>query len=64
MSIERDRDSEVIRFNCDRRGCRKNFETDLDQSFDASWSEAKDRGWTTRKLGNNWFHRCPECEWE
>lgn len=55
--IERDRDREIS-FTCDTCGETENSRTD---EFNAAWADAKEDGWKTQKVGNDWVHTCPTC---
>lgn len=48
-----------ITFECD--SCGETLETNEDYWSNA-WQLAKDEGWTSRKVGNEWNHFCLDCE--
>lgn len=49
----------ITRFNCDQKGCKKNYESD--EEFRAAWVEANDSGWVNSHSGaNGWRHYCPD----
>jgi hypothetical protein len=54
----------VLHFNCDSKGCHKNFECDAGE-FRAGWAEAKAHGWVNScsYKGNisTWLNFCPKC---
>lgn len=47
-----------IQIECD--ACDEVFKGDSGE-WDEVWPEAKSEGWTTRKIGTEWLHRCPSC---
>ncbi len=63
MSIERD--GTLIRFTCDERGCRKNYEVYEDTTeFNDAWREARHYGWVSAHGNDGWKHYCPKCKLE
>ncbi len=54
-----DRQHGKILIECD--SCDEVFEGDRGSEWDAVWSAAKDEGWTSRKIANEWLHGCPKC---
>jgi hypothetical protein len=46
-------------FECD--SCGENYDSQTNE-FHAAWAEAKDLGWRSRKIGQDWVHSCPDCE--
>lgn len=51
---------EVV-FECDT--CGETFGYD-GPDFARVWSAAKREGWTARKVGQDWVHKCNECNVE
>ena len=54
------RDGGLIRFTCDERGCRANYESD--EEFKEAWAEAKASGWVAGQDRATWRHYCPKCK--
>ncbi len=52
------RDHNDIIFECD--ACGDTLETH-DDDWNFAWRIAKDAGWRSRKIGNEWAHSCPTC---
>lgn len=46
-----------IIWECD--SCDKTFEWDDSDDFQGGWSAAKEEGWRTKKIGDEWVHGCP-----
>lgn len=44
MSSEYDRKTRIHTFNCDEKGCHRNYEGASDE-FKQAWREARDAGW-------------------
>lgn len=54
-----DRQFDRILIGCD--SCDAVFDGDKGAEFEAVWASAKDEGWRTRKIANEWLHGCPKC---
>ena len=50
-----------LNFICD--ACGEAFEDKDGCDFATVWSALRSDGWTSRKYGKDWHHRCPDCEW-
>lgn len=59
MSLQRIH-NEVV-FECD--ACGETFEIG-DEDFNTTWNAAKREGWSARKVGQDWVHKCNECHIE
>jgi len=46
-------------FHCD--GCPECYEGEPGEEFREVWALAREEGWRTFKVGQDWFHRCPAC---
>lgn len=53
-----DRSRGDITFECD--SCAETLETET-SAFGLAWTKAKSEGWTVRKIGTEWVHKCPNC---
>jgi hypothetical protein len=53
-----DRQHGDVVFECDE--CGATLETEQ-ADFQSAWNMAKREGWRTRKIGEDWVHKCPEC---
>jgi hypothetical protein len=47
-------------FECDE--CGDTRDGAAGESFGEVWKAAKDGGWRTRPIGEDWLHSCPACE--
>jgi hypothetical protein len=56
-----DRQGGNIVFECDE--CGNALETEQ-ADFSSAWNLAKRERWRTRKIGNDWVHKCPGCSKE
>lgn len=54
-----DRQKGEIVFECD--SCDETFPAGSND-FTEAWALAKRDGWTSRKIGNDWVHACPDCK--
>jgi hypothetical protein len=54
-----DRQGAKILIECD--SCDEIFEGDERAEFAAVWTGAKRDGWRSRKIGEDWIHKCPKC---
>jgi rubredoxin len=54
-----DRQGGRILIECD--SCDQVFEGEHGAEFQAVWTAAKDDGWKSRKIGDEWLHGCPKC---
>ena len=54
-----DRQFGKVVISCD--SCDETFEGEKGEPFDAIWAAAKEEGWRTRKIANEWLHGCPKC---
>lgn len=52
----------VVVFDCDKMGCKKNYEASTND-FRAAWVEASDDGWVNAEIDQTWQHFCPEHSW-
>lgn len=60
MSINRDPDGEMMRFECDE--CGEFLNQDFDQtSFQVMLDYAKGLGWKVLKQDHSYTHWCPDC---
>lgn len=59
MSIERDKFEGPITFCCDE--CGEINETHC-AVFSGALAKVKSRGWTIRKVGDEWLHYCGDCK--
>jgi len=55
-----DRQGGKIVIECD--ACDETFEGERGDEWAEVWPAAKRDGWTTRKIGDEWLHRCLTCE--
>ena len=46
-------------FHCDN--CPEHYGGDPGEDFRTTWELAREEGWRTYKVGQDWFHRCPVC---
>lgn len=53
-----DRQHGRIVFECD--SCDEVLETG-ERDFQIAWTLAQEDGWTSRKIGGDWQHSCPNC---
>lgn len=56
-----DRQDGKILFECDQ--CDEVWDSGT-SDFQEAWAAAKREGWRTRKIGTEWVHACPSCEFE
>lgn len=56
--IDRPHFNGPISFQCDK--CPEVAETHCEE-FSGAHAKIKARGWTTRKIGDDWLHFCPDC---
>jgi hypothetical protein len=56
MSIDRQHGFIIIA--CET--CSETFEGESNE-WNEVWPAAKTEGWTAKKIGKEWEHRCPEC---
>lgn len=54
-----DRQNGKVLIECD--SCDKVFEGERGEDFKDVWSRAKQDGWKTRQIGNDWIHGCARC---
>jgi hypothetical protein len=54
-----DRQGNKIIIECDM--CDETVEGGEKEEFAPVWAEAKQGGWTVRKVANEWLHGCPKC---
>lgn len=54
-----DRQGGRVVIECD--SCDEVFEGDKGDEFAVVWKAAKDDGWRTKKIGNDWVHGCGKC---
>lgn len=47
-----------IIIECD--SCPETFDSE-ETEFAVAWSEAKSKGWRTKRIGKDWVHGCPRC---
>ena len=55
---ERYGDEQKFTVVCD--GCPDTYD-DMTVSFKRFTADIKSRGWTTRRIGSEWTHFCPDC---
>ena len=48
-------------FECDGPKCHS-FEEPETHDFREAVASLRDSGWTMEKLGEDWFHYCPQCK--
>lgn len=61
MTIDRDPDGEMMRFQCDE--CGEFLDQDFDQaSFQGMLDHAKDKGWKVFKKDHEFTHWCLNCK--
>lgn len=53
------RNHRVVEITCDGFQCHEYIEEE--GSFADAWNSAKADGWTSKKLGSEWFNYCPSC---
>ena len=54
-----DRQGNKILIECD--SCDEVFSSNEGEEWSAVWASAKQEGWRSKKIGNEWVHGCPKC---
>ena len=54
-----DRQGGKVLIECD--SCDEVFEGEPGDEFSVVWKAAKDDGWRTKKIGDEWVHGCERC---
>lgn len=54
-----DRQNGKVVIECD--SCEEVFEGEPGEEFAVVWKAAKDDGWRTKKIGDEWVHGCERC---
>lgn len=54
-----DRQGNRVLIECD--SCDEVFEGGEDDEFAEVWRAAKNEGWRTKKIGDEWVHGCGKC---
>lgn len=54
-----DRQGGRILIECD--SCSEVFDGENGEEFSEVWRHAKEEGWRTKKIGEEWVHGCGKC---